>query len=232
MTLIQQGYRSLIGSVFPKGEKANTERPPMSLATGANILGTGGVAAGGNSLSQLQSLTTASWLFAVVDRIASSTAAVPWSLFRGNPNGEVKKVEAHPILDIWNSVNPFYTRHEFIETSIQHFELTGEIWWLIVRNKGGRPVELWNIRPDRIRPVPHPTDFVSGYIYQIGQTQIPLEKNDVIFIRRPSPIDPYRGIGTVASMMMDLGSEQMSAQWTRNFFQNGKRRGQMLTLKG
>tara|TARA_R110000751_G_scaffold78147_8_gene157678 strand:+ start:871 stop:2097 length:1227 start_codon:yes stop_codon:yes gene_type:complete len=173
-------------------------------------------------------MTSTSWLFAVVDRIASSAAAVPWQLFRAQPGGEAAKVDKSPVLDLWTSVNPFYTRHEFIETSIQHFELTGEIWWLIVRNRGGRPVELWNIRPDRIRPIPSSKNFVAGYVYSIGQTQIPLEVKDVIFIRRPSPIDPYRGIGTVQSMMMDLGSEQMSAQWTRNFFQNGATPGGIL----
>ena len=220
MTLLKRSVQSLF--------KANTERPPMALATGHNLTGLGGGVTVPNQQSQMQSMTNTSWLFSVVDRIASSAAAVPWGLFRQGPNGENQEILKHPILDLWRSVNPFYTRHEFIETSIQHFELTGEIWWLIVRNRSRRPVELWPIRPDRIRPVPHPTDFVAGYIYTIGQTQIPLERKDVIFIRRPSPLDPYRGIGTVQSMMVDIGAEQMASQWTRNFFNNGAMPGGIL----
>jgi len=216
MTILQRAYENIAGVL-----KANTERPPMSLANGTNFSGGSLLGGGSNPVSQMQAMTTTSWLFAVVDRIAGSAASINWGLFRKMPNGESQKVTSHPILDLWNSVNPFYTRHEFIETSLQHFELTGEIWWLIVRNRGGRPIELWNIRPDRIRPVPHTKDFVAGYIYSIGQTQIPLERKDIIFIRRPSPLDPYRGIGTVQSMMVDIGSEQMSSQWTRNFFTNG-----------
>tara|TARA_R110000765_G_scaffold10551_1_gene32555 strand:- start:1713 stop:3101 length:1389 start_codon:yes stop_codon:yes gene_type:complete len=227
MTILESAYRNLLRATSPE-EKANTERPPQSLGTGLNLSGLGGGIGAPNQLAQMQAMTSTSWLFAVVDRIASSAAAVPWQLFRAQPGGEAAKVDKSPVLDLWTSVNPFYTRHEFIETSIQHFELTGEIWWLIVRNRGGRPVELWNIRPDRIRPIPSSKNFVAGYVYSIGQTQIPLEVKDVIFIRRPSPIDPYRGIGTVQSMMMDLGSEQMSAQWTRNFFQNGATPGGIL----
>jgi len=208
--------------------KLNTERPPQSLASGFNLVGSGGGVAPPNQLSQLQAMNMTSWLFAVVDRIAASTAAVHWGLFRTMPNGDVRSVDKHPLLDLWSSVNPFFTRHEFIETSIQHFELTGEIWWLLVRNRSGRPVEIWNIRPDRIRPVPHPTDFIAGYVYQIGSEQIPLERKDVIFIRRPSPVDPYRGIGTVQSMMSDLSAEQSAAQWTRNFFTNGAMPGGIL----
>jgi len=220
MTLLSRGIQGFY--------KSNTERPPQSIATGMNINGIGGGLASPNQLSQLQSLSSTSWLFAVVDRVAASTAAIDWKLKRAMPDGEHRDVPKHPLIDLWRSVNPFTTRHEFIETSIQHFELTGEIWWLIVRNRGGRPVELWNIRPDRIRPVPHPTEFVAGYVYTIGQTQIPLERKDVIFIRRPSPVDPYRGIGTVQAMAMDLGAEQMASQWTRNFFSNGAMPGGIL----
>ena len=223
MTLLMRSIRSML--------KQNTERPP--LATGSNSL-LGGISGGlaqTNQVAQMQAMTGTSWLFAVVDRIAASAAAVPWHLFKAQPNGQSRLVTQHPIKDLWASVNPFYTRHEFIETSVQHFELTGEMWWLIVRNASGKPKELWNIRPDRITPVPSTQDFVAGYIYKIGNVEIPLQRNDVIFIRRPSPLDPYRGIGTVASMMVDLGGEQMAAQFTRNFFTNGAMPGGILEFE-
>ena len=118
MTLLRRSIQSLF--------KANTERPPMAMASGASL--GGGLTGGGvttNQVSQMQAMTTTSWLFAVVDRIAASAAAVPWGLFRSMPSGESQLVPKHPIMDLWQSVNPFYTRHEFLETSIQHFELTG-----------------------------------------------------------------------------------------------------------
>jgi len=223
VTLLKRSINALIAP-----SKQNTERPPLSLGSGLNISGISGGIAAPNQLSQMQAMSATSWLFSVVDRISASAAAVPWGLFRAMPDGGAKSIPRHPILDLWQSVNPFYTRHEFIETSIQHFELTGEIWWLIIRNGGGRPVELWPIRPDRIRPIPHPTDFIAGYVYSIGTMQIPLERKDVIFIRRPNPLDPYRGIGTVQSMMVDISGEQMAAQWGRNFFSNGAMPGGIL----
>ena len=220
MTLLKQSFDSI--------RKINTERPPLAIASGSNLSGFAGGIATSNQQSQLQAMQQTTWLFSVVDKIATSTAAIPWQLNRRMPNGEVQNVPNHPFVTLWNSVNPFYTRHEFLETSVQHFELTGEIWWLIVRSASGIPLELWPIRPDRIRPVPHPTEFVAGYIYSIGTYQIPLERDDVIFIRRPSPLDPYRGIGTVEPLLLDLGAEQMAAQWTRNFFSNGAMPGGIL----
>ncbi|MCH9010788.1 MAG: phage portal protein [Chloroflexi bacterium] len=131
------------------------------------------------------------------------------------------EVEEHLILDLWNMPNPFYTNDEFLEVSVNHFSLVGEMWWVIVRDKTFRiPVEIWPVRPDRMRPIPHPTDYISGYVYQVGNEKVFLDIEDVIFIRRPSPLDPYRGIGPIGSIMLDLGSEKAAAQFTANFFRN------------
>ena len=220
MTLLRRSLESLF--------KAAPPRPPIGMATGSGLASLGSGIPGTNPVTQMSAMTNTSWLFAVVDRISASAASVPWALFRRMPDGQAQLVPQHPILDLWSAVNPFYTRHEFIETSIQHFELTGEIWWLIIRDRRKQPVELWPIRPDRIRPIPHPTEFVVGYVYTVGAMQIPLRREDVIFIRRPNPLDPYRGIGTVQSMMLDIGAEQMAAQWTRNFFSTGAMPGGIL----
>ena len=104
MTLLQRAYDSFFSA------KSTTERPPMSLGTGLNISGIGGGSSTSNQLAQMQTLSSTSWLFAVVDRIASSTAAVQWDLVRKMPDGQSRTVEKHPIIDLWNSVNPFYTK--------------------------------------------------------------------------------------------------------------------------
>ena len=117
-------------------------------------------------------------------------------------------------------MNPFTTRGEFLETTQQYLDLTGESWWVLLRNRAGALVEVWPVRPDRMRTVPHPQEYVAGYVYTLGTQQVPLERDDVVFIRMPNPLDPYRGMGPVQSILPDLESELMSAQWTRNFFRN------------
>jgi HK97 family phage portal protein len=180
---------------------------------------------GGNSLlNQLSAMPSSSWLFAVVDRISSAVAANEWSLFQTRTNTIQDEITNHPLLSLWHSVNPFYTMEEFLECTTQHFELCGEMWWLLIRGENGLgpPTEIWPIRPDRMRPIPHATEFIVGYEYQPAgrQDPIPLRIEDVLFIRRPSPVDMYRGIGVIQSLMTDLGAEQAAAQWTANFFSN------------
>ena len=76
-----------------------------------------------------------------------------------------------------------------------------------------------------MKPIPHPTEFISGYEYRVGAAAMSLEKDDVIYTRNPNPLDQYRGIGVVQSMMVDLGAERLAAEWMQNFFRNSAEPG-------
>ena len=206
--------------------KANTQRPLMGSNFGGGVMAGGGQPIGPyTQLRQMQSLTGTGWLFAVVDRIAQGVAAQQWTLYQLLANDDRRAVPNHPSVALWDAPNPFFTHEEFIEVSIQHFLLTGEMWWMLLHNQGGGLAEIWPIRPDRMAPVKHAENYISGYTYSIGGQKIPLEVDDVIFIRRQSPVDPYRGVGVVQSLLTDIGSEAMAAKWTNEFFKNSAEPG-------
>jgi HK97 family phage portal protein len=183
----------------------------------------------------MRAMGTVGTLFAIVNRTSNATALVDWKLYRkarsGRPEDRVE-VTAHAALDLWQRPNPFMTRQELVETVQQHVDLTGEGWLVIARNpRSPLPLELWPVRPDRIQPVPHPVDFISGYLYTgpAGE-QIPLRVEDVIQIRMPNPLDPYRGMGPVQSIMTELDATKYSAEWNRNFFLNSAEPGGIIEL--
>jgi hypothetical protein len=73
-----------------------------------------------------------------------------------------------------------------------------------------------------MQPVTSPTDFITGYVYTDPDgRKVTLDLRDVIFIRRPNPLDPFRGIGPVQSVLAYIDGEHYSAMWNRNFFLNG-----------
>lgn len=169
-------------------------------------------------------------LFAIVNRTSNATAQVEWKLYRTATSGmdeDRKEVTNHAALDLWRQPNKFMTQQEFTEVIQQHLDLTGEAWWVISRNaRSSLPLELWPVRPDRMEPVPHPTDYLSGYIYRAPSgEQVPLALNDVVFLRTPNPLDAYRGMGPVQSVLTDLDATKYSAEWNRNFFLNSAEPG-------
>lgn len=169
-------------------------------------------------------------LFAIVARLADSTAEVEWRLWRTAATGKPedrKPVERHAALDLLNQPNPFYQRRLFVEATQQHIDLTGEGWWVIWRDpRSTLPLELWPVRPDRMEPVPSREAFIAGYVYHGPDGEkIPLAVDDVISIKMPNPLDPYRGLGPVQAIMTDLDSARFGAEWNRNFFLNGAEPG-------
>lgn len=185
--------------------------------------------------TQLRAYGSVGTLFSIVHRISESTSQVDWRLYRKTtdrrrrlPETVSTEVTSHAALDLWNRPNPWTTRQEFVEQTQQHLDLTGEGWWIVATDPRfpSLPLELWCVRPDRMAPVPHPTRFISGYVYTSPDgEQIPLSVGEVVQIKYPNPLDPYRGLGPVQAILTDLDAARYSAEWNRNFFVNSAEPG-------
>ncbi len=187
--------------------------------------------------AQMRAYGSVGTLFNIVSTTSQAVAEVEWKLYRksttGNPNDR-KEVTQHAALDLWNYPNKHMTRQELVEVGQQHIDLTGEGWVVISRNPMARsiPLELWPVRPDQMAPVPSPTDFIVGYVFTGPDgAQVPLPVDDVLFMRMPNPLDPYRGLGPVQSILVDLDAAYYSAEWNRNFFLNSAQPGGIIEVE-
>ena len=180
----------------------------------------------------MRAMGEVSTLFAIVDRLASSTASVQWDLWRKASSGQKKDrtiVTKHAALDLWRRPNPHMTNARFVHSYEQYIDLTGEGPWLVVK-AGNIPIELWPVRPDRLEPVPSRTGFLDGYVYSASTEQIPLAVDDVIRPMMPNPLDPYRGLGPVQALLTNLDATRYSAEWNRNFFVNSASPGGVIEV--
>lgn len=223
--------RTLFGDL---GRAASTflNRTPISYAP--HGAGRGGFASGlmrpAGQEAQMRAMGSVGTLFAIVDRITTAYSQVEWHLYRSAPSGRPEdrvEVTSHAALDLWNQPNKFMTGQQFREATQQHEELTGEQWWIpALHEPSSLPLELWFARPDRMEPLPDPEEFLSGYVYRSPSGErVPLGVNEVIQLRRPNPLDPYRGWGAVQTILTDMDATRASAEWNANFFRNSARPG-------
>ncbi|MFI2632621.1 phage portal protein [Streptomyces collinus] len=223
------GRRSIADTLLNKA----TIPTPVPFASRSHSSGTFGSSR--STEGQMRAMSAVGTLFAIVDRTSNATALVDWKLWRKARSGRVEdrvEVTSHAALDLWLKPNPFMPRQEFVESSTQHYDLTGETPWVIARHPGVNiPLEMWPVRPDRITPVPDPERFLKGYVYTgpDGQ-QIPLELDEVIQLRRPCPWDPYRGLSPVLSILPDLDTSRYAAEWSRSFFVNSAQPGGIIEV--
>lgn len=227
--------RNLISAVrggLSRGRSITNDSPvPQSSNRGGGLFDQSGDLPIGEAA--YQAYGSVGTLFAIVTQITNAFASVEWHLYRKTSvrdKARRTEVMTHGFLDVWNRPNYFYSGRYFRMCCQQHLDLVGETVIVLVRI-GGYVIEMWPVRPDRIRPVKHPTKFLTGYVY-IGPDgeEVPLELDDVIHIKYPNPADPYRGMGPVQTAMYDLDAARYSAQWNRNFFINGAQPGGVIEV--
>lgn len=222
--------RSLLGPMF------NKVPVPMvsSRGGGRSLLGIGGTATGLEA--QLRTFTTNSTINGLVSRTSTAVSQVEWHLYRKAKSGkkdEREEVTSHAALDLWNKPNPFMTRQEFTEVAQQHLDLAGESPWVVAFHERAKnlPLELWPVRPDRMEPDPDPQKFLLGWNYMSPDgDRIPLGLKEVIHLRTPNPLDPYRGCSPITTLLITLGRAKAAAEWNRNFFVNSARPGGIIEV--
>lgn len=207
-----------------------------------NILGGRGASTREKMKRGMEQYGEVSTAYGIIARLAETTAQVKWHLYRKQTDGrrvyremETRtEVQKHAILDLLNNPNSVMDFMEFIETSIQHFDTTGEFWWVCsfgsIRSAG--PLELWPMRPDRVKIVTDQYDALTGYIY-VGDDgeMVPLRKEIVIQGRRPNPLDIYRGLGPLQALAVKLDSNRMASEYNRNFFLNSAEPGGIIEIE-
>lgn len=225
--------RSLLGELATALSSAGRPRndspvPYVSRRSSSLTPGTAVGVRGGD----LDAMSSTGVVFAIVEALATSASMVDWHLWRMSASGKDEdrvEVTAHAFLDLLNA-NPHVPFQELMEVGQQHLELVGEAW-LILRTIAKYPVEIWPVRPDRMHPVPHPKKFLTGYVYRGPDGEsVPLALDEVEQIRVPNPADPYRGIGPLGSVGIDVSAARLAAQWNHNFFINSAEPGGIIQI--
>jgi HK97 family phage portal protein len=226
----------MVTRLLTRAPRNDTPVPYVGRSGGLGFFGGGG----GGKKQQMDAYGAVGTLFAIVHRLASATAQVDWKLYRKRTDGrrtygpasdDRVEVTRHLALQVWNKPNPFYTRQEFVESFQQHVDLTGESEWIVQKNGTPWPAELWIARPDLMSPVPDKEKYLLGWIYNSPDgDKIPFDNDEVIQIRMPNPNDPYRGMGPVQTILVDLDSTTAAAAWNRNFFRNSAMPGGVIEV--
>ena len=173
-----------------------------------------------------------SWIYNCVRVRGQRVASLPLSLVlneRQQSSADVTRTELydHPFLNMMWAPNPFTTRFELWTTTMNHLDLTGNAYWLILKDKLTIPREIWPLYPQYMRIVPDITGFVSGYIYTASSPFLKFDVNtpeyQVIHFKYPNPLSPYYGMGPLEAQAMAFDIDLYMQVYQRAFFSEGAR---------
>lgn len=174
-------------------------------------------------------LATSNGVYACSTLRAELLSSLPLKVQRVKEGGNVVDVDRGPLVELLQKVNPFWTQNRLMQMTELSLCLWGEAFWFLERGESGAipPREIWWGRPDRVRVVAHPEDYISGFVYQPATSMDALvfEPGEVIWFRLPNPLDEYRGLSPLAAARLaaDVSGAAMKSNY--NLFEQGMQLG-------
>ena len=116
-----------------------------------------------------------------------------------------------------------------IETLAANLLLHGNGYVQILKDASGTPVELFALRPDRVKVVLDHNGWPCGYDYSvINQTaRLPIEDEDgwpgMIAIRAMHPLDDHSGAGALQAAWQAVLIHNAATHWNRSLLENAAR---------
>jgi HK97 family phage portal protein len=168
-------------------------------------------------------LTQSSLIMAAVNWFGTTLPEAPMQVVENQPDGTKNPLHDHELVKLLNKPNPFYSGSLMWLAFALSWLIDGNVYWLKVRNKRGKVVELWYIPHFMIEPQ-WPADgsaYISYYLYQVDGQFYKIDPNDVVHFRKG--IDPYntrKGLSPVASILREIFSDNEAANFSACLLKN------------
>jgi len=181
--------------------------------------------------SKLVQLSTA--VYTAVDLRATTLSSIPVVIYRELPDGSKEKVTSGPVYDLFKFVNPHWSLPRLMAAIEMSLCVYGQAFVIIERNGRGVPIEMWYAPAEKMKIVPHPTDYIEKYVFSTGHgNHVDINPQDVVWI--PGVMDPndeFRCLSPLEAARMSVESNLEAMTANRNIFKNGMNPGGILTPK-
>lgn len=176
-----------------------------------------------------------------VNLIARGAAKIPWKVKKGaNPDGSggTELPRNHPLVKLIAKPNPYQSEAWFRESLGAYLLLSGNTYVEGVGpfKEGSPPLELWSLRPDRMKVVPG-LSGPAGYIYEVnGQFKEwkvdPVDgSGPILHMKYFHPLDDWYGLSPVEAASYSVDGHNMAGEWNQALLQNGCRPSGALVYK-
>lgn len=176
-----------------------------------------------------------------INIISRGAAKIPWKVKRGaNPDGTggTEMDRKHPLCKLLRKPNPLQSESWFREAVAAYLLLSGNTYIEGVGpfKEDAPPLELWSLRPDRMKVLPGPRG-PSGYIYEVNGTykEWPLDpidgKGPILHMKFFHPLDDWYGMSPVEAAAYSVDGHNMAGEWNQGLLQNGCRPSGALVYK-
>ena len=210
-------------------ENPRTPLDPWNQAAQA-IDGMNGIASSGVRVSRQKALTVAA-VWRAVHLISDAVAKLPLGVYREDPSGQLADPD-HPAYRLLRyAPNEMMTPFVVKQLLTSHALIEGNGYAYIFRDRGGRPVEILPLDPQRTEPVMHNGEL--WYLHKLRKNEEvrKLRAEDVLHIKGLG-YDGLRGYAVLTLARETLGLAVATTTYGATFFRNNARPNAVLKHPG
>lgn len=163
-------------------------------------------------------------VYRCVNLLANSVAQAKMLAVVDTPEGETELPSRDPLSLLIERPSPEYAAQaDFLGMLVARLMLTGEApYYKVPGERTGRIVELQELLSSRIEVKKRPDD-TKVYLYRPDHSRpaIPLEPDELIFLRLRDPLKPDRGLAPLSAAARETDTDNEATDWRKGFLQNG-----------
>ena len=217
-------WRAALGAVFARAEKASAARRLIAVGEAGRPVW---------SKRRFDAFAEEGFrknviAFRAVGEVAQGADSVPWRLFR-RAGGRRVAVDAHPLAALLARPNPLQAGPALFEAVYGYRLIAGNAFVEAVAPEGRPPVELYALRPDRMRVIPGPGGLPAAYRYSVAgrRRDFPVDpvtgRAPILHIRAFHPLDDWYGMSPAEAAAFAIDQHNEAGAWNQALLQNGAR---------
>lgn len=165
-------------------------------------------------------LATSNDVYSVIALRARMLSRLRMRFFRGYDADKIE-LPSSPAAQLYKSVNRFWTSRRLARMDELSMGVWGETFWAVEKERGV-PKEIWWLKPSRVQPVTHATDYIQKFAYlSVSGQVITFEPDEIVWQRYPNPLDEFSPLSPLAAARLAADTAQSMTRANNSLHSNG-----------
>ncbi len=160
------------------------------------------------------------WVYVCIRTLTRAAASLPIMVQTLGKSGTWEDDPDSPLQQLLTDVNPEMTSFGFQEATTGYLRTFGNAFWLKVRDRGGRPAELWPMRPDLVKIKPGTDRMVGAYEYGTEGHMTTFPAEDVLHLKYWNPANAFFGASPITAIAESICIDLFAHAYVHKFFEN------------
>jgi HK97 family phage portal protein len=138
-------------------------------------------------------------------------------------SAKLQEVLDHPLLTLFQKINPFHNAYDLWELTTIYQEVHGCAYWKLETGMLGIPDQIWILPSQNVTPKrePNSPNIVDYYEYRTGSKAQRFKPEEIIHFRYPDPRDPYTsGLSPLRACFEQQNTNSTFAAFKQARFEN------------